>query len=175
MIQQVSREALPDVLQPGLKVVFCGTAAGHKSARVGAYYAGPGNAFWPTLYAVGVTPRPLAPLEFRTVVRYGIGLTDLNKHESGMDADLSATGFDPASLHAKIARFQPRVLAFTSKRAAQEFTGQRVAYGRQPGALGKTAIFVLPSPSGAARRWWDVTFWQAVADFVNAGGQGDGR
>ena len=41
---------LPDVLEPGLRVVFCGTAAGKASARAGAYYAGPGNAFWPTLH-----------------------------------------------------------------------------------------------------------------------------
>lgn len=41
---------LPDVIEPGLRIVFCGTAAGAKSAAVGAYYAGPGNAFWATLH-----------------------------------------------------------------------------------------------------------------------------
>ena len=44
---------LPDVLPPGLAVVICGTAAGTASARAGAYYAGPGNAFWATLTRSG--------------------------------------------------------------------------------------------------------------------------
>ena len=52
---------LPDVLAPGLRAVFCGTAAGTKSAIAGAYYAGPGNKFWPTLHAIGLTPRRFAP------------------------------------------------------------------------------------------------------------------
>ena len=55
---------LPDVVLPGLKVVFCGTAAGTRSAQVGAYYAGRGNKFWRTLFQVGLTPRPLDPHEF---------------------------------------------------------------------------------------------------------------
>lgn len=167
--EQSGEETLPDVLQPGLRIVFCGTAAGHKSARVGAYYAGPGNAFWSTLYAVGLTPRLLHPREFRAVTQWGLGLTDLNKHESGMDAELSAGGFDAAALRAKLRHYQPRALAFTSKRAGQEFFGQRVAYGRQPASIDNTVVFVLPSPSGAARRWWDVSHWQAVAAFGHEG------
>ncbi len=50
---------LPDVLEPGLRIVFCGTAAGHVSARRGAYYAHPQNRFWPALHAIGLTPRRL--------------------------------------------------------------------------------------------------------------------
>src|ERR1700753_3045292 len=52
---------LPDVLEPGLRVVFCGTAPGTASARAGAYYAGPGNRFWVTLHEVGLTPVLLRP------------------------------------------------------------------------------------------------------------------
>ena len=55
---------LPDVLEPNLRVVFCGTAAGSASARAGAYYAGPGNSFWRTIHAIGLTPRQLRPQEF---------------------------------------------------------------------------------------------------------------
>lgn len=39
----------PDLLAPHLRLVFCGTAAGNVSAARGAYYAGPGNQFWPIL------------------------------------------------------------------------------------------------------------------------------
>ncbi len=46
----------PDYLAPNLRVVFCGTAAGNRSAEVGHYYAGPGNEFWPLLYRSGIVP-----------------------------------------------------------------------------------------------------------------------
>ncbi len=74
---------LPDVLAPGLRIVFCGTAVGSASARRRAYYAGPGNSFWPTLFTVGLTPRQLRPEEYATVIEYGLGLTDLAKSIAG--------------------------------------------------------------------------------------------
>jgi len=160
-------DVLPDVLGPGLRIVFCGSAAGTVSARVGAYYAGPGNMFWPTLYRVGLTPRLLAPAEFRTVLRHGIGLTDLCKTESGADADLSRRADDAVALAAKIAQHRPSVLAFNGKRAARVFLGaEALDYGEQPRFIGGAAIHVLPSTSGAARRWWDEAFWRRVADAV---------
>ena len=156
---------LPDVLGPGLRIVFCGSAAGVVSARAGAYYAGPGNRFWPTLHRVGLTPRLLAPAEFRTVPEYGIGLTDLCKTESGADSGLSREADDAAALAAKIAQHRPAVLAFNGKRAAGVFLDvASIDYGAQPRCIGETAIHVLPSTSGAARRWWDETFWRRVAD-----------
>ena len=158
-------DVLPDVLGPGLSIVFCGSAAGAASARAGAYYAGPGNRFWPTLYRVGLTPRLLAPAEFHTVRRYGIGLTDLCKTESGADSGLSGEADDTAALAAKIARYRPAVLAFNGKRAARVFLDYAtIDYGEQPRRIGETEIHVLPSTSGAARRWWDEAFWRRVAE-----------
>jgi len=154
---------LPDVLGPGLAVVFCGTAAGAESARRGAYYAGPGNAFWHTLYHVGLTPRQLQPEEYRLVGQFGLGLTDLAKHAAGADAVLSAVHFDRRGLHEKISRLQPAILAFTGKRAAAEFLGRSVPYGLLDQRVGDTLLFTLPSPSGAARRYWSVQPWQALA------------
>lgn len=58
---------LPDVVGPCLDIIFCGTAAGKASAQRKAYYAGPGNAFWPTLHKVGLTPHQLKPEEFRSL------------------------------------------------------------------------------------------------------------
>ena len=81
---------LPDVLGIGLKVVFCGTAAGDRSARLGQYYAGARNKFWATLYDIGLTPRRLEPDEYELVLAYGMGLTDLAKQRSGSDRDLLA-------------------------------------------------------------------------------------
>ena len=154
---------LPDVLCAGLDIVFCGTAAGAASARRGAYYAGPGNAFWPTLFCVGLTPRQLAPEEFRKVVGCGLGLTDMAKDVSGSDRDLPAGSFDAGRLERAVRRHRPAILAFTSKRAAAEYFGCPVAYGLQPTGIGTTRVFVLPSPSGAARAHWDESWWRELA------------
>ena len=160
-------DVLPDVLGPGLRIVFCGSAAGTASARAGAYYAGPGNRFWPTLHRVGLTPRQLEPAEFRTVLQHGIGLTDICKTESGADSGLSAEADDAAALAVKIARHRPAVLAFNGKRAARVFLdAASIDYGEQTQRIGGTAIHVLPSTSGAARRWWDEAFWRRVAQAV---------
>ncbi len=157
---------LPDVLGPDLRVVFCGTAAGKVSAEKRAYYAGPGNRFWPTLYEIKLTPRRLEPAEFPMVLEFGIGLTDVAKAVSGADSDLPRHGFDAASLRRKINQLAPEALAFNGKRAANEFFSGSVSYGRQSERVGSTVVFVLPSTSGAARRYWNVSYWRALAEFV---------
>lgn len=165
---------LPDVLAPSLNVVFCGSAVGSVSARRGAYYAGPGNRFWPMLFEIRLTPRLFAPGEFRSVRAFGIGLTDMNKTQSGADASLAAIADDATGLARKITRFSPRILAFNGKRAGDAFLADRFGekscgYGRQPHMLSETSIHVLPSTSGAARRWWDEEPWYALAAELRCG------
>ncbi|HVB84940.1 MAG TPA: mismatch-specific DNA-glycosylase [Rhodanobacteraceae bacterium] len=159
---------LPDVLRPDLELVFCGTAAGRASAAAGAYYAHPGNFFWRTVHAVGLITEPLAPRDFRRLPESGIGLTDLAKHHAGNDDELPTGAFDVAALRHKILRHAPRLLAFTSKNAAQAALGHAVAYGLQDIRWETTALWVLPSPSGQARRFWDERPWRALAAAVRA-------
>lgn len=162
-----NRFILPDVLAPGLRVVFCGTAPGTRSAREGAYYAHPGNHFWRALFAVRLTPRQLAPAEFRDVLQFGIGLTDVAKHHFGSDAELPRAAFDAASLQRKLAHFQPRIVAFTSKNAARAglALGSRdLQYGEQAITIAQSRVFVLPSPSGQARGSWNIAPWRSLAE-----------
>jgi TDG/mug DNA glycosylase family protein len=152
---------LADLLYPDVRLVVCGTAAGERSAELGAYYAGPGNQFWEMLYRVGVTPRVLRPEEFARLQEYGIGLTDLAKEAFGRDSSLRSSDFSPSQLRAHIEQMQPLVLAFNGKRAAQMFFGRTVGYGYQPGCdIGRTRIHVAPSTSGAARGSWDEAIWR---------------
>jgi TDG/mug DNA glycosylase family protein len=154
---------LPDVLRPDLRLVFCGTAAGRRSALEGAYYAHPGNMFWRALFQAGLTPRLLAPQEFPLLPEFGIGLTDLAKLHVGNDDELPRDAFDVPALLAKIDMYAPTVLAFTSKHAARAVLGAGVSYGLQDRALGNTRVFVLPSPSGQARGHWSLAPWVMLA------------
>jgi len=162
---------LPDVLEPGLLVVFCGSAAGTVSARRGAYYAHPQNRFWATLHEIGLTPRQLAPEEFRTLPRYRLGLTDLAKHVSGSDASLPRDADDPEALRERIRAAAPGVLAFNGKRPAGVFFRhlfgiRTLDYGPQSQTIGATAIVVLPSTSPSARGFWTLSPWLALARHV---------
>jgi len=80
---------------------------------------------------------------------------------------VTGAGDDADALCAKVEAFRPAILAFTAKRPAQVFfravLGRRsVAYGLQDLRLGDTGIYVLPSPSGLAVRWWNPSFWHEL-------------
>lgn len=158
---------IPDLLAPGLDLVFCGTAPSPASFKARAYYANPGNAFWPTLHAVGLTPDRMSPQRFPELLGLGLGLTDLNKTEVGSDHELTAAAMDVAALHAKLHRFRPAGIAFTSKHAASLALGRKAPpYGRQAELLEGTTAFVLASPSGRARSFWTLAPWREAAAFV---------
>ncbi len=162
----IPSDYVPDVLKPGLAVVFCGTALGRVSAQKRAYYAHPGNFFWRTLHEIGLTPERIAPQDYERLLEWGIGLTDLSKSYFGNDVDLPADAFDVEALQAKIRHYRPAILAFTSKTAAAAFLNTPTGHltlGEQPLPFEGTRLFVLPSPSGQARRFWDIRPWQAVA------------
>jgi TDG/mug DNA glycosylase family protein len=154
---------LPDVLGPGLRIVFCGTAAGSASARTRAYYAGPGNAFWATLHSIGLTSVRLSPPEFERLPEFGLGLTDICKVLHGSDQEVGSAEFDIAGLESRIAKAEPTNLAFNGKNAARAALERTVDYGLQSERIGGAAIWVLPSTSGAARAFWNVQPWEALA------------
>ena len=160
---------LPDLIKPGLKIVFCGTAAGTVSAARGAYYAHPQNRFWTALHAFGLTPRKLNPDEYDELPQWGLGLTDIAKHVSGMDRELPAGALGPdacAALKAKIAAAEPEWLAFTSLTAGRRYLGRTAGFGEQGERIGRTRLWLLPSPSPTAGWNWESNahWWRRLAD-----------
>ncbi len=159
-------DKLPDLLDDKLRLVFVGTAASNRSAAVGHYYAHPGNRFWRAIHDAGITPRRFDASEFRALLPLGIGFTDLNKSESGMDHQLSRPAIDVAAFRAKVEKLRPGAIAFTSKNAASLFYARPtrlITLGRQPRQDGFPQVFVLTSPSGAASRYWTLAPWRELA------------
>lgn len=162
---------LPDLLRPGLRIVFCGTAAGTVSAMRGEYYAHPQNKFWATLQAIGLTAERLQPAQFPLLLACGVGLTDLAKHVFGMDRQLPANSLGaPARerLRARMLEHQPRLLAFTSLTAGRSYLRRPAGFGEQPETIGATRIWLLPSPSPAANWNWAANerWWRALGERV---------
>jgi TDG/mug DNA glycosylase family protein len=168
-------DVLHDLLEPSLRLVLCGTAASTVSAKASAYYANPQNKFWRILHETGLTREQLQPHQFRELLRYRIGLTDLVKTHSGMDHQVrSGFGADARSrLRTSILEYAPKFLAFTSKTGGENFLGGKRDYGEQSETLAATRIWILPSTSGAANGSWRPEIWHAFAErvrVVDAGG-----
>jgi TDG/mug DNA glycosylase family protein len=156
----VTEPILPDVLAPGLRLVVCGTAPGTRSARDRAYYAHPQNEFWGVMHRGGVTPGRLAPQDYRKLPNYGVGLTDICKHVFGADSVMTRDDFDPEGLAQRVAAAAPGILAFNGKFSAKHFLRHAsVPYGLLPDRIGETRLYVAPSTSKLARRYWDEEIW----------------
>jgi TDG/mug DNA glycosylase family protein len=142
---------LPDVIGPGLRVLFSGINPSLYSAAVGHHFARPGNRFWPALHAGGFTPRLYSPWEDRSLLDLGLGLTNMASRPSAQAAELSGDELarGAAALARKAKRYEPRAIAFLGISAYRvAFARPKAVLGRQPETLGDTALWVLPNPSG---------------------------
>ncbi len=158
---------LPDLLEKNLRVVICGTAVANYSQRVGSYYAGVGNKFWRVLHEVGLTSIELKSEDYGNLLKYGVGLTDLAKNKAGSDRGLSRDDFDIEGFEKNIQDYHPKVVCFNGKKAAKFYLGKKyVEYGFQTKQIGITRLFVAPSTSGAAKRWWDQKWWQELSNSI---------
>lgn len=142
---------LPDVVAPGLTVLFSGINPGLLSAWSGHHFARPGNRFWPCLAASGFTPRLLAPHEQADLLDLGLGITNVVSRATATAAELSRAELQQGGtrLVAFVRRWRPAylaVLGVTAYRAA--FEEPKAALGEQQRTIGTTRLWVLPNPSG---------------------------
>ena len=170
-------DVLPDVLTPKLNLVICGSAVSKQSNLAGSYYAGQGNKFWQILCDTRLTDRVLHTSEYRRLLDYGIGLTDVAKKAAGVDAHIQPADYDAAAFAARMEHFKPRIICFNGKKAAAVFRSRQhnrtvktneIGYGvlPQPTLQYSPILFVAPSTSAAAQTYWDPEFWHQLAEQV---------
>jgi TDG/mug DNA glycosylase family protein len=169
---------VPDLIAPGLGVLFCGINPGLYSGATGHHFARPGNRFWPALHAAGFTDRVIRPWEEAMLLNLGVGITNIVDRATAAAAELSPDELRRGrrALERKVRRHRPRcvaVLGIGAYRAA--FERPRAAIGRQPEQIGTAALWVLPNPSGlnANHQLPDLArAFGAVREFVDALGAG---
>ena len=146
-----TRSDVPDVLAPGLTVVFCGINPGRVSAAAGAHFANPRNDFWRLLHDAGFTPRLYEPSEQSALAQLGIGLTNAAYRTTKGSGDLRRADFAGSAerLTLLAQELAPRALAFVGKEAFRGAFGVRPDLGAQVRTLGDVGLFVLPSTSPA--------------------------
>ena len=169
--QKQPKSAIPDVVGPNLRVLFCGINPGRVSAAAGAHFANPRNDFWRLLHAAGFTPRLLEPHEQFELLNYGIGVTNAASRTTPGSGELRKGDFAGAAqrLERLASTLKPKWIGFVGKEAYRGAFGERPQLGEQERRLDATCLFVLPStsPANAAVPWDERLRWfQALADLT---------
>lgn len=142
---------LPDVIAPGLKVLFCGINPGLYTAWVGHHFARPGNRFWKALHAGGFTPCVLDPSEEQLLLEFGCGITNVAGRPSAAADELSREELIEGGrrLAERVERYHPRWLAVLGLGAYRTaFAKPKATFGPQGETVGGARVWVLPNPSG---------------------------
>jgi TDG/mug DNA glycosylase family protein len=141
---------LPDYLRKGMKLVIVNCNPTESSVRVGHYYSGRGNDFWPILFESGVIPEPFDYRDDKRIIEFGIGLTTLVARPTKSTDLLTRQDFAEGRivLSQKLEEFTPRVVAFNGKLTYEQFAQRRCRYGTQKGLIYGARVFVLPLIDG---------------------------
>nr|WP_221502776.1 G/U mismatch-specific DNA glycosylase [Actinoplanes octamycinicus] len=150
-IAAAANRTIPDLIGPGLRVLFSGINPSLYSAATGHHFARPGNRFWPTLHGAGFTDRLLHPSEQHLLPALGLGITNVVARATARADELSPDELTAGGqiLAALVRREQPHflaVLGVTAYRAA--FARPKARIGPQPDQVGGVPVWVLPNPSG---------------------------
>jgi TDG/mug DNA glycosylase family protein len=162
---------LPDVIAPGLKVLFCGINPGLYTAAVGHHFARPGNRFWKALHAGGFTPRLLDPAEEQLLLEYGCGITNVANRPSAAADELSRDELIEGGrqLAEKVRHFHPRWLAVLGLGAYRTaFARPKAVIGPQEETIGGARVWVLPNPSGLNASYRPDDFGRLFGDLRRA-------
>ena len=150
-LKSANGRKIPDLIAPGLKVLFCGINPGLYSGATGLHFARPGNRFWPALHAAGFTRRLLHPSERHELLDAGYGITAIVRRATATAAELGDEEYRAGrvALERKVKKYSPRWLAVLGIGAYRTgFDRPAARIGKQDERIGETGIWVLPNPSG---------------------------
>jgi TDG/mug DNA glycosylase family protein len=179
---------LPDLLFPGMDLVFVGINPSLYSVERGHYFARRTSRFWPAFSRSRLSTAARQALELdtlgsendRDLLQFGIGFTDVVKIPSN-----NASAIMPATyaewvprLLERLARAAPRLAVFHGVtgyrpflRHALDVDRKAVVLGSQPETIGRTYLYVVPNPSPANAHFTpddQIAWYDRVANFLNS-------
>lgn len=170
---------VPDLVGPGLRLLFVGINPGLWTAATGTHFAYPGNRFYPALLRAGILERRIDPAAGMTdadraaLLASGIGITNIVRRATARADELTRDELraGAVALTAFVARHRPRVVAVAGVTAYRTAFGRpRARLGRQPEDLAGAALWVVPNPSGLNAHDTIETLARAYADPARAAG-----
>ncbi len=150
-LQAAAGQTVPDMIRPGLKVLFVGINPGLYSGATGHHFAYPGNRFWPALHLAGITPRRFDPAEEHELLALGYGNTVMVRRATATAQELTAEEYRAGArrLEATVRANAPRMLCFLGLGAYRTgFARPKAVLGLQDERIEGVPVWLLPNPSG---------------------------
>lgn len=144
---------LRDRIQPDVRILFVGINPGIRSSETGHHFAGYSNRFWKLLFDSGLVNERITYEDDDRLPQFGYGITNIVPRPTpGVDTLRPAEFVEGrARLRRKILRHRPGVVALVGVTVFRAMFPERqgpVRLGPQPEQIGRSAVFVLPNPSG---------------------------
>jgi double-stranded uracil-DNA glycosylase len=177
-------KTVPDLVGPGLKLLFVGINPGLWTAATSTHFAHPGNRFYPALRMAGVIERDIdrgvgmSDADRAHLVERGIGITNVVARATSRATELSVAELRAGGerLRTFVREHTPRVVALagiTAYRAA--FGDAKARLGRQPGGFEGAELWIVPNPSGLNAHETIASLATAYREPAVAAGLVDGR
>lgn len=171
--------SVPDLVGPGLKLLFVGINPGLWTAATQTHFAHPGNRFYPALRLAGIVDREISRADGMTdddrayLISRGIGNTNLVTRATVRADELSAAELRAGRLRleAFVAEHRPAVVAIAGITAYRTAFGRpKAKLGEQPEAIGDARLWVVPNPSGLNAHATIASLASAYAEPARAAG-----
>ncbi|NNC80193.1 MAG: mismatch-specific DNA-glycosylase [Acidimicrobiales bacterium] len=148
---------VPDLVAPGLKLLFVGINPGLWTAATQTHFAHPGNRFYPSLTLGGIIERTIdrsagmSDEDRAHLLDRGIGITNIAHRATAKASELTTEELREGGelLHEFVRHHQPAVVAvagITAYRSA--FKEPKAVMGKQPQDFEGRELWVVPNPSG---------------------------
>jgi TDG/mug DNA glycosylase family protein len=178
-LQSFRDASVPDLVGPGLKLLFVGINPGLWTAATQTHFAHPGNRFYPALRLAGIVDRDLDRGRGMTdedrayLTGRGVGITNLVNRATARADELSPTELlaGRTRLEGFVASHQPVVVAIAGLTAYRvSFANPKASGGEQPDLLAGARLWVVPNPSGLNAHETIASLAQAYAEPARTAG-----
>lgn len=156
-LQSYRDAAVPDLVGPGLKLLFVGINPGLWTAATQTHFAHPGNRFYPALRKAGIIDRTIDQAAGFTdqdrayLIGRGIGNTNLVNRATARADELTREELRAGAVRLRsfVAEHRPRVVAMAGITAYRiAFARSSARLGPQPEDLAGAQLWIVPNPSG---------------------------
>ena len=156
-LESFAGSTVPDLVGPGVRLLFVGINPGLWTAATRTHFAHPGNRFYPALLAAGIIDQPIdrgvgmSDEERNRLVERGIGITNIVHRATSKASELTAAELRAGGeqLRALVRSRSPEVVAVAGITAYRTAFGiPSATMGEQPESFEGARLFVVPNPSG---------------------------
>ncbi len=148
---------MPDLVGPGLRLLFVGINPGLWTAATQTHFCHPSNRFYPALRAAGLidfqfdVTRGMTNRDRQRLIEAGIGITNLVARATVRASEVTVPEFREGAvrLAATVEQHRPRVVAVAGVTAYRTaFDRKAAVLGPQEDPIGTADLWVVPNPSG---------------------------